>query len=464
MGLKFNPLTSTFDLVGSGGGGASYIDGEVATYADLPLDGSATLNSAWLVRTASGVWPVTRKQAGIYIRTATGGSNRDSDYTYAGTMPDVFSDSQFLLYDNSDSSRNLAFDLGSISTGTTRTLTAPNANGRIALSNYAVVTSAQTLAAGSVVAADTTAGAFTLTLPATPANGDTVSILDYAGTFDTNNLIIARNGSNIEGLAEDLDCNIEDAAFSLVYVGSTVGWKVVPYFGSKTSLASAGPIGSTIPSTGAFTTLTASALSAPTVTGSSQIIGPQGANVGSVTAPALSIGAANTGIYISGNQLIFTQAGADRAYFDNSARFFVSGAGGISIGATNAPLTFTRAISLNPDANGELHQRSTTQSQSYFLYNTFTSTTNHERGFLKWASNVFQIGTEKGSSGTARGLELRTDNVARITISDTGGIGFYGVAAAARPAAVADATDAASVITQLNTLLSRLRTIGLLST
>jgi hypothetical protein len=136
MAIKFNPLTGNFDFTGSGGGGgASYIDGEVATYADLPLDGSAALNSAWLVRTASGVWPVSRKQAGIYIRTATGGSNRDSDYTYAGTMPDVFSDSQFLLYDNSDTSKNLAFDLGSITTGQTRTLTVPDASGTIALTS-----------------------------------------------------------------------------------------------------------------------------------------------------------------------------------------------------------------------------------------------------------------------------------------------------------------------------------------
>jgi hypothetical protein len=112
MGFAFNPFTGNFDLKGSGGGGgSSYIDGEVATYADLPLDGSAALNSAWLVRTASGVWPVTRKQAGIYIRTATGGSNRDSDYTYAGTMPDVFSDAQFLIYDDGNTTRSMQIEV-----------------------------------------------------------------------------------------------------------------------------------------------------------------------------------------------------------------------------------------------------------------------------------------------------------------------------------------------------------------
>jgi hypothetical protein len=118
--------------------------------------------------------------------------------------------------------------------------------------------------------------------------------------------------------------------------------------------------------------------------------------------------------------MIFAQGGVDRAYFDNTGRLFV--AGGVTIGATGAPLNFTRAISLSPDANGELHQRSTTQSQSYLLYNTFTSATNFERLRLAWASNVAIIGAEKGSGGgTARALEFQTDGTTRLTIGASGG-------------------------------------------
>jgi hypothetical protein len=134
MGLKFNPLTGNFDLTGSGGGGGgtSYIDGEVAVYANLPLDGSAPLNSAWLVRGNSGVWPFN-KPAGIYYRSATGGTSRDADYTYGGTLGDVFSDSVFLLYDEASTTRTGQFNLGNITAGQNRVLTWPNTNGTIAL-------------------------------------------------------------------------------------------------------------------------------------------------------------------------------------------------------------------------------------------------------------------------------------------------------------------------------------------
>jgi hypothetical protein len=139
MAIRFNPLTGNFDLTGSGGGGgggASYIDGEVALYADLSLDaGVAPLNTAWLVREASGAWLLARKPAGIYIRSATAGVSRDADYTYAGILPDVFSDANFLLYDNGDSSKNLAFQLSGITSGQTRTLTVPNSSGTIALTS-----------------------------------------------------------------------------------------------------------------------------------------------------------------------------------------------------------------------------------------------------------------------------------------------------------------------------------------
>jgi hypothetical protein len=63
-----------------------------------------------------------------------------------------------------------------------------------------------------------------MTLPSSPTLGDEVSIIDYAGTFDTNNLTVGRNSQPIMGSAADLTVSTERAAFTLVYSDSTQGW------------------------------------------------------------------------------------------------------------------------------------------------------------------------------------------------------------------------------------------------
>ena len=88
----------------------------------------------------------------------------------------------------------------------------------------AVKTSNFTAAAGQGVFCNTSGGAFTLTLPASPAIGDQVSFIDYAGTFDSNNLTIGRNSSKIHGADSDLTVATERAANTLVFTDSTQGW------------------------------------------------------------------------------------------------------------------------------------------------------------------------------------------------------------------------------------------------
>ena len=108
------------------------------------------------------------------------------------------------LLSNTDASANVAIGYQSLQSNTTGG------------SNTAV--------AGEGYFIDTTSAAHTVTLPASPTLGDEISIIDYAGTFDTNNLTVGRNGNPIQGSAADLTVSVERAGFTLVYVDGTQGW------------------------------------------------------------------------------------------------------------------------------------------------------------------------------------------------------------------------------------------------
>jgi hypothetical protein len=80
--------------------------------------------------------------------------------------------------------------------------------------------------AGNGYFCDTSSAAFTVTLPTSASQGDFISFVDYARTFDTNALTIGRNGHNIAGTAADLTVSVEGAGFTLVYVDATQGWLI----------------------------------------------------------------------------------------------------------------------------------------------------------------------------------------------------------------------------------------------
>ena len=88
----------------------------------------------------------------------------------------------------------------------------------------AVVTGATTMVSGRGYFVNTTSSAFTKTLPASTSIGDNVSIIDYAGTFDSNTCTIGRNSQKIQGATADMTVTTERAAFTLVYVDATHGW------------------------------------------------------------------------------------------------------------------------------------------------------------------------------------------------------------------------------------------------
>jgi hypothetical protein len=75
----------------------------------------------------------------------------------------------------------------------------------------------------------------------------------------------------------------------------------------------------------------------------------------------------------------------------------------------------------------------------------------------RWSNTTFTI-------GDANDIAVGTGTGTKIGTATNQKLGFFNKAPVVQPTAVADATDAATVITQLNALLARMRDLGLIAT
>ena len=82
-------------------------------------------------------------------------------------------------------------------------------------------------ATGDAILADTSGGAWVLTLPSSQSVGNVIRVCDIAGTFGTYNLQVARNGSEINNVSEDMYLDISDVSVMFVYTGATYGWRAI---------------------------------------------------------------------------------------------------------------------------------------------------------------------------------------------------------------------------------------------
>jgi hypothetical protein len=303
MAFGFNPFTGNFDL--TGGGDAAPFAGQVDAYADLPLDTTAALNSRWLVKNNSGTWPFSSyKQAGIYIRVSTVGASRDTDYQFVGTLPSVMNDSEFLIYDDTDATKNLKFQLSGITTGTTRTLTAPDANitientghaakhhtgGTDAIAPNNISAQWELVASGQFIAGDTVLSSgrnrrITLSVVTTAnvdlpyennVNGDVVAFVkgQTGGATATIRRADALSGGVPFAWSTLATLTTVGQSFTFVSDGTATGWTLRDvdththaasaitsgvFDNARINFAAPEAIGNTTPAAGSFTTLTSS--------------------------------------------------------------------------------------------------------------------------------------------------------------------------------------------------------------
>ena len=105
-------------------------------------------------------------------------------------------------------------------------------------------TSNYTAQAFENIIADTSAGPFTITLPSSPVTGVIIQLTDGAD-WSANTLTVARNGSTIENINDDLLVTLKGITVQLIYSGTT--WQVTATTGAR------GPTGNT-GNTGSFVT------------------------------------------------------------------------------------------------------------------------------------------------------------------------------------------------------------------
>jgi hypothetical protein len=255
----------------------------------------------------------------------------------------------------------LAFSLANITAGATRTLTVPDASGRIQVEGQPIGNT--TPAAGSFTTLSANNGTLTASAP----------VLDLGQTWNA-------SGTNFTGLRVNVTDTASAAASLLadLQVGGS----------SRVSVNKNG-------------TIFASGVSSYVALGcepnfiSMDIVA--GSNIaGSGTATRVRLAGRGT----TGAIQLFALNGTEFRIDDN-----------VGSGTTGARLI--------ADATDTLAQRRSTNAQTFRIYNTYTDASNYERGFLRWSSNVLQIGSEKLGTGTARALEFQTDGTTRMTIAAT---------------------------------------------
>lgn len=124
-----------------------------------------------------------------------------------------------------------------------------------------------------------------------------------------------------------------------------------------------------------------------------------------------SVSPDGAGYFIGDNVVIGVDAGANR-------RSIYRVGNGLMIEGRYVQLLMDQSLTIAPRAGFSVEQRNGTSPQTYNIYNTYTDASNYERGFMRWNSNVLEIGTEAAGTGSNRTVKIMYDGGDYLTVSN----------------------------------------------
>ena len=94
-------------------------------------------------------------------------------------------------------------------------------------SDWNLITGDTTAEAGQKIFLDSSAGAFTVTLPSSPDDGEIIDFVDVGNTLDTNPVSLNRNGKRIMGLEDNLTLDTNLISLQMLYSNTELGWRIM---------------------------------------------------------------------------------------------------------------------------------------------------------------------------------------------------------------------------------------------
>jgi len=181
-----------------------------------PVDGSeTTFNLDYKVSTAASLLVVRNGQVqkpGRDYNILAGGSQ------IIFTTPPVANGNVFIIF------LGKQFLVSSVADGTITREKLSQAITRSSVGQWEEKTSNFTAVAGGYYFVNTASASITVTFPSTASMGDTIKIVDAAGTFTTNICTIILNGKKLAGSTDNVVLNDNREAITFVYYNEARGW------------------------------------------------------------------------------------------------------------------------------------------------------------------------------------------------------------------------------------------------